>query len=279
LAQIASEVLKVPIESIKVITGDTEITPVSLGTWGSRVTYTGGNAVLAAARDLRRQLFAIASEMLETNIDDLQAKDGEVFVKGMEDRWVTIVEIANECFNKKGIPLIGRGYFVDKNIIPVDSQTGYGNPYPTWAFGCQAVEVEVDPETGKVSIIKVVAAHDLGKAINPMGVEGQIEGSVIQGIGYALFEELKWENGRIVNPNFRDYKLPTFSDLFPITTLLVESNDPDGPFGAKGVAEAGIVPTAAAVANAIYNAVGARINSLPITPEKILFALRHQKQT
>jgi 4-hydroxybenzoyl-CoA reductase alpha subunit len=279
LAQIAAEVLKVPMESIRVITGDTEITPASLGTWGSRVTYTGGNAVLAAARDMRRQMFAVASEMLETNIEDLEAKNGRVFVKAMEERWVTIIEIADECFKKKGIPLVGRGYFVDKNVIPVDSQTGYGNPYPTWAFGCQAVEVEVDPETGKVSITKVVAAHDLGKAINPMGAEGQIEGAVVQGIGYALLEGLKWENGRIVNPSFRDYKLPTFSDIFPITILLVESNDPDGPFGAKGVAEAGIVPTAAAVANAIYNAVGVRINSLPMTPEKILFALRRQRQT
>jgi CO/xanthine dehydrogenase Mo-binding subunit len=171
------------------------------------------------------------------------------------------------------MPLMGKGYFVDNNVIPLDPRTGYGNPYPTWHFGCQAAEVEVDPETGKVTILNFVAAHDIGKAINPLGAEGQIEGGIVQGIGSVLFEELKWEKGKIMNPSFRDYKIPTFSDLFPIKTILVESNDPDGPFGAKGLGEAGIVPTAAAVANAIYDAVGVRVNTLPITHEKIFWAL------
>lgn len=233
LAQIAAEILGVAIEQIKVVRADTDVMPVSLGTWGSRITYTAGNAVLAAARELRHQLFALATEMLHEDLENLEARGGRILVKGMEGKWVTMAEIISEYVEKKGTPLMGKGYFVDNNVIPLDPQTGYGNPYPTWHFGCQAVEVEVDPETGKVTILNFVAAHDIGKAINPLGAEGQIEGGIAQGIGSVLFEELKWEKGKIMNPSFRDYKIPTFSDLFPIKTILVESNDPDGPFGAK----------------------------------------------
>lgn len=280
LSQIVAEVLRVPIERIKVAKADTDSMLPSLGTWGSRITYTAGNAVLAAARDLRQQLFWLASEMLGENIEKLDANEGKIFVRGQEgEKSVSVTETISEGIGKKGIPLMGKGYFEDKNVIPRDPRTGCGNPYPTWHFGCQAAEVEVDPETGKVAIVNLVAAHDLGRAINPMGAEGQIEGAVMQGTGCALFEELKWEKGRIVNPNFRDYKMPTFSDIFPIKTILVESEDPDGPFGAKGIGEAGIVPTTTAIVNAIYDAVGVRITSLPITPEKIFSALRRKACT
>jgi CO/xanthine dehydrogenase Mo-binding subunit len=278
LAQIAAEVLGVTMESINVVLSDTDAAPASLGTWGSRVTYAGGNAVLAAARELREKLLAEASEMLHTDIEQLGARNNIIFSKGSEDKHVSTKEVILHAIEMKGIPLMGSGYFRDKNIIPADQATGRGNPYPTYGFGCQAVEVEVDTETGKVKIVDFFAAHDLGRTLNPMGAEGQIEGSIMQGIGYALLEDLKWEKGKMLNAGFRDYKLPTFSELFPMRTMLVESVDPDGPFGAKGVAEAAIVPTAAAVSNAVHDAIGVRIHSLPITPEKVLQALSRKRQ-
>jgi len=144
---------------------------------------------------------------------------------------------------------------------------------PAWVFGTQIAEVEVDTETGEVKVLNVTAAHDVGRAINPMAVEGQLEGAIAQGVGMALSERLVYDHGVVQNQQFADFKLPTTMDVPKVKTLLVETDDPNGPFGAKGVGEAGLVPTAAAIANAIYNAVGVRIRELPITPDKILAAL------
>jgi xanthine dehydrogenase molybdenum-binding subunit len=146
----------------------------------------------------------------------------------------------------------------------------------TYTFGCHGVRVKVDRETGKVYILKYVAAHDVGKAINPMLLEGQVYGGVMMGLGYALTEQVILENGENMNPNFRDYKILTAKDVVPIEAPVLETYDEDGPFGAKGIGEPGCVPTAPAVANAIYDAVGVRIKDLPITPEKVLAALREK---
>jgi xanthine dehydrogenase molybdenum-binding subunit len=152
-----------------------------------------------------------------------------------------------------------------------------GNLSMTYAFGTTGVEVEVDRETGEVKILKLVAAHDVGKAMNPTLLLGQVYGAVYTGVGYGLTEEIKLEKGRIMNPNFLDYKMLTAMDVIPIEPVIVEPGDEDGPYGAKGVGEPGLVPTAPAIANAIYDAIGVRIRDLPITPEKVLEAIKNSK--
>ena len=168
-------------------------------------------------------------------------------------------------------------HFYDPPNENLDPKEFKGNLSVTYAYGTHGVEVEVDRETGQVKILKYVAAHDVGKAINPMLLEGQVYGGATMGIGYALTERLILQNGKVMNPNFLDYKMLTAKDVPNIETVVIETNDPSGPFGAKGIGEPGLVPTAPAIANAIYDAVGVRIKELPITAEKVLAALKEKK--
>ena len=169
--------------------------------------------------------------------------------------------------------ILGRGSYTS-DPGPMDPKRRYGNQTMTYSFACHAAEVEVDPGTGRVRVLRVVAAHDLGRVINRLGAEGQVEGGVTQGLGFALSEELKFQDGRIINPGFIDYKIPSSLDAPAIEAIFVETNDPYGPYGAKGMAETAINPTAAAIANAIFHATGARIRTLPMTPEKVRAAIR-----
>jgi 4-hydroxybenzoyl-CoA reductase alpha subunit len=274
LAQIAAEELGIRFEDVRIITADTDVTPMCLGTWGDRVTFIGGLAVQNAARDAKRQLFELASEILEADMDDLESREGRVFVKGFSEKDIPIAELAETSYFLKGRPILGRGYYEDPISKP-DPETGYGGA-PTYSFATQVAEVEVDVETGRVRVLRITSAHDLGRALNPMAVRGQIEGAIAQGIGSTLFEKLDWVKGRTLNSNFLDYRMVTSLDMPPIEPILIESIDPNGPFGAKGVGEPALVPTAAAIANAIYDAVGVRIKSLPITPDKILAALEEK---
>ncbi len=271
LAQIAAEELGIRFEDIRVITADTDLTPMCLGTYGDRVTFIGGNAVVNAARDVKKQLLELASELLEANVDDLGSREGRIFVKGSPEKGMSIQELAEFSYFKKGKPILGRGIY-DDPISKPDFGTGYGTS-PAYSFASQVAEVEVDVETGKVKVLKITSAHDVGKVINPMAARGQIEGAMAQGIGSTLFEKLDWVKGRTLNSNFLDYRMMTSVDMPSIEPILIESIDPNGPFGAKGVGEPALVPTAAAIANAIYDAVGVRIKTLPITPDKILAAL------
>jgi xanthine dehydrogenase molybdenum-binding subunit len=168
-------------------------------------------------------------------------------------------------------------YFYDPPNENLDRELK-GNLSVTYTYGTHGVEVEVDKETGQVKILKYIAAHDVGRAINPMLLEGQVYGGATMGIGYALTERLILKDGKVMNSNFRDYKMLTAKDVPNIETIVIETNDPFGPFGAKGVGEPGLVPTAPAIANAIYDAVGVRIKDLPITPEKVLAALKEKKK-
>ena len=271
LAQIAAEELGIRFEDIRVTTADTDLTPMCLGTYGDRVTFVGGLAVQNAARDVKKQLLDLASEILEANVDDLESKEGRVFVKGSPEKGVSIPELAEFSYFKKGRPILGRGIY-DDPISKPDYGTGYGTS-PAYSFASQVAEVEVDVETGKVKVLRITSAHDLGRALNPMAVRGQIEGAMAQGIGSTLFERLDWVKGRTLNSNFLDYRMLTALDVSAIEHIFIESVDPNGPYGAKGVGEPALVPTAAAIANAIYDAVGVRIKSLPVTPDKILAAL------
>jgi CO/xanthine dehydrogenase Mo-binding subunit len=168
--------------------------------------------------------------------------------------------------------------FYDPCTQMIDMKSCRGNLSAAYIFGTQGAEVEVDRETGKVKVLNFVAAHDVGKVINQQTIKGQIYGGIVQGLGYSLCEEYKSRNGKIVNPNFLDYKIFSAADMdFPIHVECIETHDVEGPFGAKGVGEPGLVPTAPAIANAVYDAIGVRIKDLPITPEKILTALKEQK--
>lgn len=172
---------------------------------------------------------------------------------------------------------MGKGVFDPQDTVVPDPETFYGNLSSAYVFGAQAVEVKVEEDTGRVRLMNFFAAHDLGRTINPMAAEGQVEGAIAQGVGFALSEELAWKEGSTFNPNFLDYRIPTALEVPAIKTVLVESNDPVGPYGAKGVGEPGLVPVAPAIANAIYRTTGVRIKSLPITPEKVLHALEEIK--
>jgi len=275
LTQMAAEVLAVDPEAIRLTTADTDTTFPCMGTFGSRVTFCAGSAVTQAANGLKLQILENATKMLEANIKDLEVKDKKVFVKGSPAKALSYAEIGAASFYKNKKPLVAHGYYngpeVSKDFDPI---TYRGYPSPALVFATHIAEVEVDPGTGRVDVIDFVAAHDLGRAINPLLAEGQIEGGVAQGIGWALTEGLKYENGEIINPNFHDYKILTIKDVPKITPILVETIDPNGPFGAKGIGECAMVPTAPAVVNAIYDAVGVRIKDLPATPEKIFNGLK-----
>ncbi|MEE9496084.1 MAG: molybdopterin cofactor-binding domain-containing protein, partial [Desulfobacterales bacterium] len=275
LTQIAAEIMHVEPETISLTTADTDTTFPCMGTFGSRVTFCAGSAVTEAAKSLKQQLLENSAGMLEANIDDLEMKNKKIFVKGNPDKAVSYAEIGAASFYKKKKPLVAHGYYNGPEVSKeFDPATYRGYPAPTMVFGTHLAEVQVDPATGKVEVLNFVAAHDLGKAINPLLVEGQIEGGAAQGIGWSLMEDLQFENGEIVNPNFHDYKMLTIKDIPKITPLIIETIDPDGPFGAKGIGECAMVPTAPAIINAIYDAVGVRIRALPATPEKIFTALR-----
>ncbi len=278
LTQMAAEIMGVDPVSISLTTADTDTTFPCMGTFGSRVTFCGGSAVTEAAQGLKKQLLESAAELLEANIEDLKMEEKTVFVKGSPDKALSYAEIGAASFYKKKKPLVAHGYYNGPDVPPEFNPVTYeGYPAPALVFGTHLAEVEVDPATGKVEVLNFVAAHDLGRAINPLLVEGQIEGGAAQGIGWALMENLQFENGEVVNPNFHDYKMLTIKDVPKISSLLVETVDPNGPFGAKGIGECAMVPTAPAIVNAIYDAVGVRIKDLPATTEKVFQGLKTQR--
>jgi CO/xanthine dehydrogenase Mo-binding subunit len=272
LGMIAADELGVPLDTVRVANVDTEVAPYGLGTYGSRTTFMAGNAARLAAADARRQLLEIAARVLDAPASDLEVKDGVISVKGFPHRRASVADVARLGFSLGTSNIIGRGEFRSEPG-PLDLKTKYGNQTTTYSFACHAAEVEVDLETGRVRVLKVVAAHDLGRVINRLGAEGQIEGGVTQGLGFALAEELIRKDGVIRNAGFIDYKIPSTLDAPVVESIFVETIDPAGPHGAKGLAETAINPTAAAIANAIKDATGVRVPSLPITAEKLLRVL------
>jgi CO/xanthine dehydrogenase Mo-binding subunit len=274
-ASICAEEMGVPLSEVTVEPPDTDIAPFGLGTWGDRGTFIGGSAVHLAAADAKKQILDIAAELLEANAEDLDCKGGKIFVTGSPGRFLPFEEVAGAAvYRRGGAPVLGRGTYIPHSEVA--DATRYGNISGTYAFGAQAVEIEVNTKTGEVKVLRIAASHDVGKPINTALVEGQIEGATIQGIGYALAEEVLYEKGVMLTTGFQQYHVPTAMDAPPIKTLLVETADP-GPFGAKGVAEPAMTPMAPAIANAIFNAVGVRIRDLPISPRKILEALRKKE--
>jgi CO/xanthine dehydrogenase Mo-binding subunit len=264
LALIAAEELSLPVEAVDITHDSTDSMPYSGLSAGSKTTYTVGSAVLAAARDARNQVFTIAAEMLEASTEDMEMQqDGKVMVKGVPEKHVTLQQIAanSMSFGAPYEPVFGRGRSANRVSSPM--------------FAAHLAKVAVDPETGEVRVLDYIAAQDVGRAINPAEVEGQIHGGVVQGIGWALFEGMVYdENGQLLTATLMDYALPQSHDVPTITPLLVEVPSELGPFGAKGVGEPPVVPVAAAIANAIRDAVGVRMTQIPMTPERVFASLR-----
>ena len=273
IAQVAAEELGLFIDDINVIDYDTDICPWDVGVHASRTTFVACNSALGAARKIKAQILEMASRTLATDPNDLVMARRIVRSKSNPDLAIKIEKLLREAHYSLGGRMLMAEYFYDPPNENLNKEFK-GNLSMTYSYGAHGVEVEVDTATGKVRILDYVAAHDVGRAINPMLLEGQVQGGALMGVGYALTERLILDKGEVMNPNFRDYKVLTAADAVRVRPVIVETEDRDGPFGAKGIGEPGCVPSAPALANAIYDAVGVRIRELPITPEKVLRALK-----
>jgi len=279
LGQLAAETMGVSLEQVYVTIADTESTPFDIGSHASRTCYASGIAVVAAATDARKQVLEYAAELLNAKVEELDIEDGVVYAIDQEKKLqectgsglcqigddgkpkkITLKEVAYHA-HLRNKQFIGVGRIIPENAPP---------------WHAHFAEVEVDTETGMVRVVKMVAVHDVGKAINPVIVEGQVQGGMAMGIGYAVSEEICYdEKGKQLQNGFHKYMLPTAEDIPDMKAIIVEAVDPTGPYGAKGVGETGLVPTAAAIANAVYNATGIRFKEIPLTPERVYKALKN----
>lgn len=273
LASIAAEVLGVPMEDVRVFIGDTALTPIAGTTTATRQLYMSGNATLKAAREVKKNLLAKAGEMLEANPEDLELRDKKVYVKGDAASSLSLDSVVKACASD-GIPIYDVAQFNAPFRELIDFETGQGQVFPDFTFGTHAVEVSVDIETGKVGVLKLISCYDVGQAINPLSAEGQLEGGAIYGLGYGLTEQLILDKGITRTPSLSEYLIPTSLDAPDVETILIESGDGVGPFGAKGIGEPSCCSIAPALANAVCDALGVRIFDLPLTPEKIVKALK-----
>ena len=273
LCQIIAESLGIQMKDIQCTSMDTETTPTDFGSWASKTAFLAGNAVVLAVDNLKKELLESVAQALGEDIENLFIDQGTVRHKMKTEVSVEFGEAVTKSKSKVGRFLISHGHYESPTEM-LNKDTGYANISAAYSFAAHAVEVEVDPETGMVNIMRVVAAHDVGQTLNLNAVEGQIEGAVAQGIGFALLEEQIYKNGKVLTSHLRDHRPVTFLDMPVIETIIIESNDPAGPFGAKGVAEIGTVSVAAAVASAVYDATGIRMTELPLKPEKLLANLK-----
>ncbi len=272
LAQIASEVLGVPLREIGVHIGDSSLTPPAGGTFATRQLYMSGNAALAAAHELRARLLPVAAELLGAPADQLVFEDGMVREQGTAvGKGVRLAELVAAC-RSRGVSCAHLGTW-HAGTGSFDTAAGQGASFPDYTFGAHAADVEVDMETGQVRVLEYAAAHDVGRAINPLRVEGQIQGGAYQGLGYALGEEIVARDGQPVSTLLADYLLPYSADLPDVRAIIVESDEGKGPFGARGIGEPPIGNPAATIANAVAAATGVRVTQLPITPERLLDAI------
>jgi len=272
LAMIVAEELGLPLERVAVINSDTAVKPWDVGAHASRTTFIAGNAALLAARELREKLLVLAAGVMDERREDLELVEGRVRVKGHPERSLEYDRVVRAAhFRAGGQTLVAEAFYDPPNEML--SKDLKGNVSATYGFAAQAVLVEVDEATGKVDVLKMASAHDVGRALNPAAAEGQIHGGIHMGLGYALCEELVIAGGRVLNPQFMEYALVPAADMPEIAIQLIESVDEAGPFGAKGLGESGVIPVAAAVANAVKDAVGVRITELPLTPDRVHRAL------
>ncbi|SKC54884.1 xanthine dehydrogenase family protein molybdopterin-binding subunit [Maledivibacter halophilus] len=275
LCQIGAEALGIGIDDIRIVHEDSNETPDSGTAAASRQTYNTGNAVKLAVEEFKKRLFEAAKDELKLNTSlGLEAEDKEVYLKMFPQKRISFEKIA-KGFKNRGKKLTVTERFVAQTT-EMDGATGQGAPYWPYTFNCYGVEVEVDTETGKVDIISAVCAQDVGRAINPSMVEGQVEGGFAMGVGYVLFEDIVLKDGMIKNNKFSKYIIPTSLDIPKIEKIIIEDPESTGPYGAKGIGEPVMIPVAPAILNAIYDAVGVRINELPASPEKILKGIKER---
>ncbi|MFQ5912944.1 MAG: xanthine dehydrogenase family protein molybdopterin-binding subunit [Nitrospinota bacterium] len=258
IAQVVAEELGLPADQVNIVTADTDSGSLSPGSGGSQITRALSTAAQQAARAAKKQILETAAKKLEAHVDDLLLTDGRVAVGSSSERSLPLPHVLRAAKSVSG-PVFGHGVSPDLPVAPI--------------YVTQVADVAVDPETGEVEILRVVSVQDVGFAINPLGIEGQIEGGVLQGVGYATMEELRFEDGRIVNPHLDAYIIPTSRDAVEVITGIVEEPAPEGAFGVRGVGEPPIICTLAALANAVYDATGVRVRQLPLSPERVLTGL------
>lgn len=293
MAQIAAEVFGISVDRVKVVCGDTDRVPFSTGTIAQGSTYNIGNGVRLAAEDAKRQVLAKAAEKMEVLPDDLETKDGKIYVKSAPSHTINIadlfIKIPAGCYVQKEGEIVGKGTWVQHNAPP-DPETGQIDPdlaqkglrrASFYGYAAQGAEVSVNVETGEVKVTKLIAACDMGQPINPKMCEAQMEGGMAMSLGSALWEEVMMDKGNMLNPNLRDYPLPTTVNMPKrenIKEFLTPVPHKEGPYGAKGMGETIMTPGAPAIGNAIYDAVGVRIKDLPITPEKVFKAVKETRK-
>jgi len=265
IGQVAAEELHVPLDYVAVVQGDTSEAPYAPVSGGSQITYTMSLATAAAAHDLIKQMKEVAAKLLKAHVDDIEFDMGKMWAKQNPEKYVTYRRIASEASATAGVgPLIGVGHAKPERTNP--------------SYAATVAEVEVDPETGLVTVLKLLGVQDAGFAINPLSVKGQIQGGTIQGVGYALYEEILYdEKGNVRNPHLLDYKLPTCADVPEVEAVIVEKPNPYGWHGTRIVGEPSIVPPGAAITSAISDALGIPLYHMPLTPERIVMALRAAK--
>ncbi|PKO04272.1 MAG: nicotinate dehydrogenase medium molybdopterin subunit [Chloroflexi bacterium HGW-Chloroflexi-3] len=271
LSQIVAQEFGAAYEDIRVISADTDKTPDSGPVSASRSTYVQGNAVLAACKDLKQELISLASELMGVESNLVEIQNGQIAAKDKIGKIISFSKLASEM-HVQGRRTHGFGWH-NNRTLDVDKNTSQGDAYSSYAWASQLVEVEVDTQTGRVKILRLASATDVGKAINPQLIEGQIEGGAVQGLGFALMEEMQVEQGVFNNANLSTYLIPTAADVPPIDSLIVEVSDPSGPYGAKGMAEPATIPTTPAILNAIADAISKRVRYSLASPENVLKVL------
>ena len=278
LSQMAAEVLKLSVDQVSFAQPDSDSSPYDWKSAASRVTYMAGRATVAATEDVKKQILKHASEMMEAGIEDLELRPGgRVGIAGVPQKEVPFAMIAGRAHYMTGGPIAGKSEMIyDRDAIDPKRAKSHGLAFGrvgTYSFGAQAVETDVDTATGEVRVLRAWSAHDIGRAINPSMVDGQIVGGFVHGLGYAVYEEMVWDGGRLANPTLMDYKIPTVLEAPEVIPIVIEEAEPSGPFGAKGIGEPPLVGVAPAIASAIAAATGARVRQVPMTPERVLNAL------
>jgi len=281
ICQMAAEEMGVPVEHVSLITADTGVSPYDSLTIGDRTTLSAGNAVRRAAADAKRQILERVAQMFHCETDDLDLKNSKVFVKARPEQAIPLIGVSMQAHfaNRQG-PIMGKGmFFFEERPHKEGTVTGaleVSQNVPNYTT--QVAEVEVDERTGQVEVLKIIASEDVGFAINPQGVRGQMVGGIAMGVGWALTEGYKLRDGNVLNRSLLDNGIPGSLDVPEIETLIMEENSEQGPYGAKSMGNTPILPTAPAIANAVYDAIGVRITDLPITPDKVLSALRKKRE-
>ncbi|MCX6296003.1 MAG: xanthine dehydrogenase family protein molybdopterin-binding subunit [Bacteroidetes bacterium] len=275
LAMMAAEELGIDLKKIKVINTDTDVKPWDVGVHASRTSFVAGNSLLGAIKILKEKLSKKASELMNSSHSEFDYENGQIVSVKSKDS-IALDKVVREMHFSEPNELAIASFFYEPSSKFQDKNFK-GNVSGSYAFASQAIEVEVDTYTGNVKVLDIYVAQDVGKVLNPLLLGGQIEGGLLQGVGYALTEELLMHEGKILNPNFHNYKMLTASDIPDIHFFPIETNDKEGPYGAKGVGEAPLIPTAAAIANAVCNALGVEFVELPLTPERVLKAISLSK--